>query len=45
MGKNRKRFISKISSYGKDRMHIEVPKKEFDKFEPGDHVRVEKINR
>ena len=39
-------FVSKISSYGTGgRKHIEVPKKERDNFEVGDHVRVKKISK
>ena len=39
-------FISKVSDYGSKsdgRKHIEIPKKDRDKFKSGDAVRVEKI--
>ena len=36
-------FIGKVSAYSENRKHIEVPKKDRDKFKSGDAVRVEKI--
>jgi len=44
MGKNNnKSFIAKVSTLHGDRLHIEIPKPDRDKFEPGDTVRSEKI--
>jgi hypothetical protein len=36
-------FIGKVSTYSENRKHVEIPKKDRDKFKSGDAVRVEKI--
>jgi len=36
-------FIGKVTKYGTERAHIEVPKDERKKFKPGVHVRVTEI--
>lgn len=40
----KKSFIRQVSILHGDRLHIEVPKDKRDEFEPGDTVRVEKID-
>ena len=37
------KFVGKVSKYGKNRKHIEIPKDKKSRFRPGDPVRVEKI--
>jgi hypothetical protein len=39
----KKSFINRVSKFSGNRLHVEVPKKERENFNPGDSVRVEKI--